>query len=912
MIPPATPLGSYFVLACADDLHAVTESSERNNCRSSMSGLTVSNPKPDLVVRALGNPPADGSNLTSFVVSITTGNVGRQAAGPSKTGLLLSLDAVRGHDLALGGRQAVPRLEPLTGTHQSSVQVSVPDGIAPGAYHLLACADITGLVSEAAESNNCRASSGTMVVTPAEPPSSQDLIAEDLDAGIIDYPTSLEYRTWALFRDPRLPARYGDQPSAGEDEAMFDELETQFDSLPTAIKAAIEPYLVAPNDPQSAFGPADALLPVTSRPAAGNADADSASDTHCRLPATWRYEEWTPAGGGADDGFRVWVCAASDVEASSMIDPVIAAASQLWEPMTRAEPNGMGKPIPSPGKTRIWILYTSDCVDRSCPLFDPDDSFRLGLEETQRETCHSPGYPPKSCSGSISLNAGVVCPATMPCFTSLKAVLAHEFFHVLQDAHNADAWAIGAGTINGQPILDKSWYSEASAEWAAWHFADDPQATSHFEKSFQTNNGSLLQVGAKHEYGSWVWPLMMQQELGSSSVFQSWQAAESAADPKGIDDAVDGVLGFGQHFRDFSVRNLNAGEYFAGGASGLEDDIWQTDLQHFSTVAHAHGPKGVIGLGDQDLFVEVAALAAEDDEYAVTDPRVRQITIDIAPLVNAQSADVDLVGRLASHEPGQQPTWRRMRGSGTSLTLCRDFPTQNFDLIYVVLSNHARARGFASGPATAAALKGAYQITGKNACDAPDHFDGTFSGFMGQPNAWSGHATFDLLTAASTCTDPLHSPPTTHDVHYCYRLTGGEVRWTWTPSPTDTCTYDWDDDAPNPGTFALVPEPFDQDFATKVDLVTRSSDPDEVGTYAVSISPYPILADQMRGSVTCDGHTSRTTRYADNLEGAWLFTGGSGPQDIGTGWALAGTVTLCLGSDCQGWTWNLQPSWDAE
>src|SRR5690554_5789690 len=39
-------------------------------------------------------------------------------------------------------------------------------------------------------------------------PSSPELIAAALEAGEIDEPTSLLYRTWAYFRDPQLPEQY--------------------------------------------------------------------------------------------------------------------------------------------------------------------------------------------------------------------------------------------------------------------------------------------------------------------------------------------------------------------------------------------------------------------------------------------------------------------------------------------------------------------------------------------------------------------------------------------------------------------------------------------------------------------------------------------------------------------------------
>jgi hypothetical protein len=40
-IPASTPIGDYFLLACADDTFLVMETNETNNCRASTAKLTV-------------------------------------------------------------------------------------------------------------------------------------------------------------------------------------------------------------------------------------------------------------------------------------------------------------------------------------------------------------------------------------------------------------------------------------------------------------------------------------------------------------------------------------------------------------------------------------------------------------------------------------------------------------------------------------------------------------------------------------------------------------------------------------------------------------------------------------------------------------------------------------------------------
>ena len=56
-IPAATALSTYFLLACADDLGAVAESNEGNNCIAS-AAATVTVTRPDLVENTVSAPPA--------------------------------------------------------------------------------------------------------------------------------------------------------------------------------------------------------------------------------------------------------------------------------------------------------------------------------------------------------------------------------------------------------------------------------------------------------------------------------------------------------------------------------------------------------------------------------------------------------------------------------------------------------------------------------------------------------------------------------------------------------------------------------------------------------------------------------------------------------------------------------------
>ena len=163
-VPANAKLGTYFLLACADDTKIVAEGDETNNCEAPESQVEVR--APDLVETAVSNPPGAAAPGGSFSVTDTVGNQGNAAAGVSTTRYYLSLDVKKGAaDTLLTGSRAVPGLEPgadSTGT----VAVTLPAATPAGTYFLLACADDLKKVKESKEKNNCRASASQVTVGP--------------------------------------------------------------------------------------------------------------------------------------------------------------------------------------------------------------------------------------------------------------------------------------------------------------------------------------------------------------------------------------------------------------------------------------------------------------------------------------------------------------------------------------------------------------------------------------------------------------------------------------------------------------------------------------------------------------------------------------------------------------------------
>src|SRR5215471_17458327 len=164
-IPTSTPVNTYFLLACADDLGRVAEVDEGSNCvASSAAAVTVT--RPDLVESAISAPPATKARGTTFQITDTAQNRGAVASGSSTTRYYLSLDSAKSTgDTLLTGSRTVPALA-AGASHAGTVTVTIPAATPPSTYFLLACADGANAVVETDETNNCKSSSTTVTVTP--------------------------------------------------------------------------------------------------------------------------------------------------------------------------------------------------------------------------------------------------------------------------------------------------------------------------------------------------------------------------------------------------------------------------------------------------------------------------------------------------------------------------------------------------------------------------------------------------------------------------------------------------------------------------------------------------------------------------------------------------------------------------
>jgi subtilase family serine protease len=150
-IPGNTASGSYFILYRADRHNNISESNENNNVVAR--SITINAAQPDLIVDNTSLNPTTVLAGSTINVGCRVRNVSVVAAGSSRLGFYLSSDRNYSNNDTYLGDQGVSSLT-SSGTSTVSDIITIPSGIAPGAYFLLYYADRQNVVTENDENNN--------------------------------------------------------------------------------------------------------------------------------------------------------------------------------------------------------------------------------------------------------------------------------------------------------------------------------------------------------------------------------------------------------------------------------------------------------------------------------------------------------------------------------------------------------------------------------------------------------------------------------------------------------------------------------------------------------------------------------------------------------------------------------------
>ncbi len=346
---------------------------------------------------------------------------------------------------------------------------------------------------------------GTGSSQPSDSVYSEDLILADTRAGRLDLATSLLYRAYALVGDPRLPAKY--MGTGDADEAFFAVLGSVYDTLPASAQTELLPFAVRPDDPRSIFStPWHNASSNTIRSADSGARL-VASVTGC--PAGWPT---SVALGVRSDHFIAHECDRGGGSEAADMATVLSILEKQYFEMTLLPPNGMGVPIPDRmdifGRASVFIVEPKVAI----PRVDSSRVHRQVKDYCASAPMLSPLVNGRQRSGMILIDRDIVTgTSTKRC--SLTETLIHEFFHVLQFAHNANIVHEGSGDIN--------WYVEASATWAETYYGCTSTVHQDWFPDFQrvsTSKPVSLQaaVPTSHPYSSYIWPYFMQQESALS------------------------------------------------------------------------------------------------------------------------------------------------------------------------------------------------------------------------------------------------------------------------------------------------------------------------------------------------------------------------------------------------------------
>ncbi|MEZ0314522.1 MAG: hypothetical protein ACAI38_22360 [Myxococcota bacterium] len=370
----------------------------------------------------------------------------------------------------------------------------------------------------------------------APSPSSVDLINQALEGSAIDYPTSVLYRAYALVDDPRLPEAY--RGVAGEEDLGFF-VDAADPSLPAETRTALAPFLVRPADPASIW---QTLAPT-------NPGGLTAAVVPCNV---------TDPGQDVQGGFktarvqapiRVWVqCTGNDAEDDIVLASGLSYASAMYGPMS----THMGPPVfddvaeNQPGN-----------LDSAIDVFvvhDGGASLRSGVTQIGNGIAVATApFAGDTSSGYILIGRSRAESA------GFRSTMIHEFFHVLQKAHNRKVmWepsALGPST--------EFWWVEASATWASSHFARSlaPANVYYRFADFQQSPSSLHRsyaAGNPKMYAAFIWGFWEEHESGSpETIATSWVDLEGVSGFTAANEALDGVFDFEARFHEFAIANIN-------------------------------------------------------------------------------------------------------------------------------------------------------------------------------------------------------------------------------------------------------------------------------------------------------------------------------------------------------------------
>jgi hypothetical protein len=347
-------------------------------------------------------------------------------------------------------------------------------------------------------------------------PTAIDLIEAALAAGRIDGVTALEYRVYAVFGDPRLPAEYlGANKEIRSGTEVMSQVLGRYDELPADAQTLLLPFLIPPYYVGS----------WANRQLAAEASAAPPADAP---PDYELSESWAWKG---NDKVKVWWWKEWP-EAERQADLVLSALNDtIWPELTK-----LMKRVPitdegqkgSGGDGRLDIALV-DIADR-------------GVATRYAWTSIiSPGY--------IQINVNRPD-------DGLLATVAHEFMHILQ--YTYDVRDFQYPQYPHMRWSSDQWLVESTATWAEDYVYPKVNTEQAYLPAFLDYPGLRIidRHPELHIYGAYIFPFYLTHRYTPDLIRRMWEAMETT---KSALEAVNSVIpgGFKQQWPEFARYNWN-------------------------------------------------------------------------------------------------------------------------------------------------------------------------------------------------------------------------------------------------------------------------------------------------------------------------------------------------------------------
>jgi hypothetical protein len=366
-----------------------------------------------------------------------------------------------------------------------------------------------------------------MNASSQQPPTATtiQLIKQALAAGRLDANTAAIYEVYSILPNSPLPAEYVGVPDPQVDIAPFSALSTVYETLSSAQKAAVDPYLRRADNPSSAFFQFQQEQLVQQQ-AGGQSAGGVVASSATRPPDSIKWDDLL-----STTGVRIHYRLDIDGDEAKAVDLAAAIDAKIYNALNTL----MG---------RVWLDDTGcagggvedDGGGGALDIYLMHGMTARGLEVS----CHETPTP-----GWVILNADR--PIGDDTHIGMVQTASHEMFHAIQDSY----------TYLEDDYL---WVQEATAKWVedyVYHNAQSEQDYAHLYLDTTQNPLDDNPDGLRY-YGEYLWPFYLYRVKGYNPNFIRTMFRDAKSYPStdifmigGGSDTPNSL------FPDFAVKNWN-------------------------------------------------------------------------------------------------------------------------------------------------------------------------------------------------------------------------------------------------------------------------------------------------------------------------------------------------------------------